>query len=491
MQQGETESSTCTIDSAMAIEELSSFAPFLNMLFVPTPASDSSVAGVPFDGRRSPFWFQTNGFPTTPCNVQCSPAYQIPRTSAYHTMNGSVFRHTSNVAHQLVVSENKRNECEVASPFPQAASKWLDVRPPVPCSPCLINLASKRRNQCAIMRQTNGSEGKDGIVLRKELVAKTNAMEASKYSSIASLENTSRPWGYHKRIGPSRESPTLASITHAYRPFGNQPRALPSRHARMLTSVEKALRHASFDQWKPTRDARYPASAKEMNCPSGDQLKTAPSLPTDMPTSTEKANYALCDQRQRTSLQGNVRLGSVEKNAHLFNKQAKTTPSPGNGDLKVFPSFHDITDMTGRRRADVIRWYQCYRDLLAYKEKFGNLDVPQRYKPNPRLGNWVNKHRMTRAKLPHWKVLALDAVGFNWGKRREDAWGIMYQELVAFKKLFGSCHVPTKFEENLKLGRWVSRQRNQYRLMRQNDGKSTMNTEKMRLLKEIGFVWIA
>ncbi len=50
--------------------------------------------------------------------------------------------------------------------------------------------------------------------------------------------------------------------------------------------------------------------------------------------------------------------------------------------------------------------------------------------------------------------------------------------------------VPTKYKENLSLGRWVSAQRKKYRNLQANLGKA-LTPEKVQQLEEIGFVWCA
>ena len=52
----------------------------------------------------------------------------------------------------------------------------------------------------------------------------------------------------------------------------------------------------------------------------------------------------------------------------------------------------------------------------------------------------------------------LDELGFVWSlraKRIEDHWDQMFKQLLAYKKENGDCLVPSRFEANLKLGKWV------------------------------------
>jgi len=59
----------------------------------------------------------------------------------------------------------------------------------------------------------------------------------------------------------------------------------------------------------------------------------------------------------------------------------------------------------------------------------------------------------------------LDALGFVWSlrsKRIEDHWDLMFRQLVEYKQKHGDCLVPSRFEENPKLGKWVETQRYEY-----------------------------
>ena len=70
----------------------------------------------------------------------------------------------------------------------------------------------------------------------------------------------------------------------------------------------------------------------------------------------------------------------------------------------------------------------------------------------------------------------------------EEKWTERLSELLCFRSLHGHCQVPHKYPTNLKLARWVKRQRQQCKLMA--EGKtSTMTPERAAVLKEAGFVW--
>merc|ERR1712232_363070 len=70
----------------------------------------------------------------------------------------------------------------------------------------------------------------------------------------------------------------------------------------------------------------------------------------------------------------------------------------------------------------------------------------------------------------------------------EIAWQNRLHELISFKEEYGTCHVP--YGINPKLSTWVSSQRHNYK--QNKDGKTTsLNSERIEQLNEIGFVWEA
>jgi len=65
----------------------------------------------------------------------------------------------------------------------------------------------------------------------------------------------------------------------------------------------------------------------------------------------------------------------------------------------------------------------------------------------------------------------LDEIGFVWnaeefrgtaaGARNasgDESWSLMYSKLKAYKQKYGDCLVTRNFKDDMKLGRWVSRQ---------------------------------
>lgn len=114
------------------------------------------------------------------------------------------------------------------------------------------------------------------------------------------------------------------------------------------------------------------------------------------------------------------------------------------------------------------------------------------------LGTWVNKQRMeykllmdkNKSSMTEERLNALQSIGFTWAKRKGQAtWDAKFSQLLEYKSINGDCLIPTKYSKDLALGRWVSTQREQYRMFKQGDPKSKMTVERARKLEEVGFVW--
>jgi predicted helicase len=128
-------------------------------------------------------------------------------------------------------------------------------------------------------------------------------------------------------------------------------------------------------------------------------------------------------------------------------------------------------------------WEEMFRELLAYKERFGNCDVPQRWRENRALGIWCGRQRIERSRggLSQERISRLEEIGFVWNLLSA-AWNKMYGELCAYKERFGNCNVPAVWQDNPSLGTWCSNQRQDYR-------KGKLSSERIARLEEIGFEW--
>ena len=140
-------------------------------------------------------------------------------------------------------------------------------------------------------------------------------------------------------------------------------------------------------------------------------------------------------------------------------------------------------------------WNDLHRLLVEYEAEHGNCLVPTVYPKNQALGTWVaNQRAQYRLRregkhsfLTEERIKKLEDLGFEWSPLG-NSWDDRYDELDVYKNKHGNCLVPHHYPDNKALGKWVDKQRTQYRLRR--EGKQTPLTEdRIKLLDEVGFVW--
>ena len=90
--------------------------------------------------------------------------------------------------------------------------------------------------------------------------------------------------------------------------------------------------------------------------------------------------------------------------------------------------------------------------------------------------------RLKREEFEPQKIELLNQLGFDWHLSRKNlvSWKTMYNQLVKFKEEHGHTRVPVKWHKNPKLGKWVSRMRQEKELLVQ---------DRVSLLEKIGFDW--
>jgi len=161
------------------------------------------------------------------------------------------------------------------------------------------------------------------------------------------------------------------------------------------------------------------------------------------------------------------------------------------------PSEEEImAAMTSRARKALENWYKQYNELVDHKMVHGTCDVPQ----SCALGKFVNKQREQRkffdagqkSNMTVHKIAALNGIGFAWGTPKgESSWEFRFKQLQEYRRRHGDCLVPTKYDLNPALGRWVSAQRYEYKKYRQGLDCTHMTEDRVDRLNEIGFRWSA
>ncbi|MBC7383474.1 MAG: Helicase associated domain protein [Bacteroidia bacterium] len=142
----------------------------------------------------------------------------------------------------------------------------------------------------------------------------------------------------------------------------------------------------------------------------------------------------------------------------------------------------------------VQKWYINYYNLIAFKEKYGNFNVPSNaeYKT---LSKWLLKNirLFQQGKLnPEFaqKLKEIDLTTLTKRKgryldnpefRNEKLWEESFNLLVQFKKEYGHINVPKNY---VKLSNWTNKQRRYYR------EKKLLSKDKIKRLADLGFVFV-
>jgi Helicase associated domain len=152
------------------------------------------------------------------------------------------------------------------------------------------------------------------------------------------------------------------------------------------------------------------------------------------------------------------------------------------------------------------KWRDRLRELVRYKERYGDCNVPFQFKEDQRLANWVLKQRKLyrKGELSPRRVRQLDDAGFMWTSYRRVTWEQRFDQLRLYRQRHGTTVVsedrgvrgvaggggggirvlspPPIDADTVALAQWVKKQRTTQR-------KKEMGPERVAMLDSIGFVW--
>ena len=135
---------------------------------------------------------------------------------------------------------------------------------------------------------------------------------------------------------------------------------------------------------------------------------------------------------------------------------------------------------TSSGHREIATWETQFNDLLEYKAKHGDCDVPRRRQG--KLGPWVSfQRRLYLAdSLAQDRIDRLDSISFSWSRKGCGVqWETQFNELE-YNARHGDCDVPQKRQG--KLGTWVSNQRLMYK-------HGNLSEDRIGQLNGIGFKW--
>ena len=151
-----------------------------------------------------------------------------------------------------------------------------------------------------------------------------------------------------------------------------------------------------------------------------------------------------------------------------------------------------------------LAWEKRIQQLKLFKADTGHLNIDHNYKHCSNLGGWAAEisqlHQNWKAGL---EVLSeetitnfdtLQKLGFEFKVlpyyERNRSWEDHFASLLKFKEENnGSVRVPLKYKADLRLGKWVQTQRQQYKLWKEGK-KSSLNEERIEKLESAGFEWV-
>lgn len=139
------------------------------------------------------------------------------------------------------------------------------------------------------------------------------------------------------------------------------------------------------------------------------------------------------------------------------------------------------------------RFEEKYRLARQFYEENGHLNVPVNYTvEGVKLGRWISLLRSVRSdpsasnyRLTAERIARLNSIGMVW---MQDSWETRYRLAESFYREHGNLRIPQNYvvEGNIWLGKWLARQRKNYR---SRDGRSTLSEDRVRRLEAIGMSW--
>lgn len=229
--------------------------------------------------------------------------------------------------------------------------------------------------------------------------------------------------------------------------------------------------------------------------------------------STSFSNYALSNSTQRVVMERNKKWKNMLNELKEYREKHGHTMVPIEYELNPkLGAWVDSQrqyykrDSLSEERMEMLQnegfvfdvhneiWQDRYNELVEYKEKHGDCNVPHTPEYHE-LWTWVFVQRRMysirmsgkKSSMTDHRISQLEKLGFVWNLN-DYSWIIRFEELKTYKANHGDCLVPKLFEPNPALAKWVEMQRTQYKNL-QMGKRSFLTPERIKLLENIGFVW--
>ena len=197
-----------------------------------------------------------------------------------------------------------------------------------------------------------------------------------------------------------------------------------------------------------SQTSKVPAAA-----PGADTTNNNPVAINGVPTTPNVAilpTATLADSTAR-----NTKNSSTPKKPRARKRKQTTKPK-----VQQSTSTGDQPDEVVEKKKDtkVRKPHKSFEErvqaLLAFKAEHGHVQVPWRYSAGQGLGEWVKNVRRGVKKITQEERKQLNKLGFVWETRsnQEDReWNERLEKLKAYKRRFGDCNIPWKWEEDKSL----------------------------------------
>mmetsp|Transcript_337 Transcript_337/g.475 ORF Transcript_337/g.475 Transcript_337/m.475 type:complete len:386 (+) Transcript_337:660-1817(+) len=232
-----------------------------------------------------------------------------------------------------------------------------------------------------------------------------------------------------------------------------------------------------------------PLIRSDMRLPSAS--KPMPMASKSMPVSSKSMSMTASDRKVSASP---LKYASISNRPCELSLEIPIEPLPKKKRIRRRLS-NTIENDTKFRPYQAEKWQERFDELVAFQRRGGHCLVPHTFPENPALARWVKRQRYQygliqqnkTSSMTEDRIVILENIGFIWDSH-EAAWQERLKELLEFKKIYGTCAVPSKYSPNQQLARWVKCQRRQYKLFTEGR-KSNMSTARILALEDHGFRW--
>lgn len=242
----------------------------------------------------------------------------------------------------------------------------------------------------------------------------TAPMQGSHYSYHQKLDNRNTIF---RGRGPMY--PPKPEYEYHQREYYNYP-PFPSQHSPQPLFHTSSNYHGdpNFDPKSPKsprkRDRAIEAPMRNTELSSNTHLEPnsyAPVYLHNTPTGSMIPFMGLEEApNNHSSIQNKNRYEATQ--SAPWNESSTKENVPASHENKCGPTYPHL--------GEKLTWQQSYENLKVYKKTYGDCNVPQKYKENPKLGGWVNKQRKKKknpskyGRLTESQTKELNDLGFKW-----------------------------------------------------------------------------